>query len=132
MSRAPTFAEEWQEVRTAGLPARTRRSLSEWFIGDSFPATPDDPAEALTYDALLTLEGWGVAEFREFPPEVQAAARWALFARRVAPMLREERALQSLNLNRLGPDAKLAFGWSKMRAGANIPILEAALGLGDG
>lgn len=79
------------------------------------------------YDALLTLRGWGVAEFREFSPDLQAAARWALFAERVAPMLSEHRAAQDANLGGLPPERKLAVGAVKIEAGRSVPVLAAIL-----
>ena len=72
-----------------------------------------------------------MAEFREFSPQLQQAARWALYARRVAPMLNGERAVLSLNLAGLPPARKGEVAAAKIRAGRNIPILEAMLGLDD-
>jgi hypothetical protein len=73
------------------------------------------------------LEGWGAAEFQTASPDLLAAARWALFARRVAPMLGEQRAQQAANLHALRPAAKLVEGVAKRHAGVAIPILEALL-----
>lgn len=112
-----------RRVRT---PKRIRRSLSEWFEGERIP-NPDDPEEALTYDALLSLRGWGAIELDTARPDFLAAARHALYAERLMPILERARELQDMNMDAVSRDDKLRVGKAKMQARRLIPALREAL-----
>lgn len=107
-------------------PKRIRRSLSDWFTGDriSHPEVPDD---ALTFDALLALRGWGAAEFREATPAFLAAARWALYAERYAPVLADHERTLALPMTDLSPQGKLDLARAKQQAGRVVDALRAVL-----
>ena len=69
-------------------PKRIRRSLAGWFAGERIPS-PEDPAEALTYDAILATRGWGRDEFALASPRFLTAVRTALFAEASVKLLEE-------------------------------------------
>jgi hypothetical protein len=114
----------------SSTPKRIRRSLSEWFEGGRIPH-PDDPEEVLTYDALLSLRGWGEAEFRHARPEFVSAARFALFAERIVPLMQTEQRIQATSMANLEPAVKGDLARAKMNAAQNIAMYRSALLLDD-
>jgi hypothetical protein len=57
----------------------------------------------LTYDALLSLRGWGVDEFRLATPRFLALARWALFAEAGVKILNEAKEAAAISVPREAP-----------------------------
>lgn len=79
------------------------------------------------YDALLAIRGWGVAEFREFSPALQQAARVALYAERVAPMLGGHRAVLAAPMAGRSMRGKGDLFAAKTNSTRAVAILEALL-----
>lgn len=77
---------------------------------------------------LLSLRGWGVEEFRLADPAFIAAARFALVAERLEPMLTQATQVLGRPLPD-DPSAKLALARAKSSAAELIPIMRAALHL---
>lgn len=75
----------------AASPKSTRRSLSEFYAGERFPA-PESSEGALIYDAALSLRGWGPAAFREATPDFLDAARWSVLLERLMPIYQSAQA----------------------------------------
>lgn len=94
--------------------------------GERYPDPADDPA----YDVLLSLRGWGVAEFERATPEFLDGARYALFAERVVPILKEAEAVLATPLPD-HPADKLAAAQRKATAARIVPALRAALYLDE-
>lgn len=110
-----------QEPPLSNTPKRIRRSLAGFFTGERIPYPSYD--EALTYDALLSLRGWGRDEFATASPDFIAAARFAVFAERVAPILAAAQELAAMPASGMTPAQIKA----KVAASAAIPNLHSAL-----
>lgn len=82
----------------------------------------------MTYDALLSLRGWGEREFRLARPDFLDAARFAIFAERLGPMLAEGEAVMAASLP-TEPHAKLEAAVRKEKVAELIPVLRRALHL---
>lgn len=72
---------------------------------------------------LLSLRGWGHAEFGTATPEFLSAARFALFAERVAPLLATAEEAAALPAKGLTRDQIAA----KVEASKAIPVYREAL-----
>lgn len=75
---------------------------------------------------LLSLRGWGLAEFTAAAPEFLAGARYALFVEKLAPVLSEAEAVLTAPLPPTGPE-KLAAASRKLTVEKLIPALRTVL-----
>ena len=105
-------------------PKRIRRSLGEWFTGER-QASPSDPDEHLTYEALLALRGWRPSDFEAAEPEFLEAVRFALFAEATAPDYLSLRKVQDTDMRNVSD--KGALGMAKMQAATLIPRFRSVL-----
>jgi hypothetical protein len=123
------------EVTAIALgPKRIRRSLGEWFTGERIPEPPaaeSGSAEALTYDALLTLRGWGRDEFATATAEMVTAARAALFAERLAPLLAETVETLAVDPSNVEPQHRPQVNRARREAAKQRDAIRAALGMTD-
>lgn len=106
-------------------PKRIKRSLSQWFTGERI-VQPTDPDGDLIYDALLSMRGWGEAEFRTAEPELRDAARWTLYAERLVPILHGHEAIQGTPLP-ADAAAKAAAVPARLTANRQIELIRAEL-----
>lgn len=80
----------------------------------------------MTYGALLSLRGWGEAEFRHASPQLFGAARWALYAERIVPILREYERIQGTPLPK-DAKAKAEAVPGRLNANRQIGLIRTAL-----
>jgi hypothetical protein len=79
----------------------------------------------MTYDALLSLRGWGEAEFTRAAPDFLAAARFAVFAERIAAELAAAQKVADTPFKPGHYDRQLVM--AKAAAADAIPALKALL-----
>ena len=72
---------------------------------------------------ILSTKGWGHDEFRNATPDFLAAARFALFAERVAPLLAQAEEVAALPRKGLTPDQIRA----KVAGAEALPVFRAVL-----
>lgn len=72
---------------------------------------------------ILSTKGWGHDEFRNATPEFLHAARFALFAERVAPLLAQAEEVAALPRKDLSPAQIRA----KVEASAALPVFRNVL-----
>lgn len=79
-------------------------------------------------DVILATRGWGREEFRLAAPDFMAAVRVYLFAEKMAPVLREQEAIQAAPTSRdMTPDSRLALASAKTDAAKIIAALKPIL-----
>lgn len=76
------------------------------------------------------MRGWGVAEFDRATPDFIGLARFALFAERAVPILRDAEDVLATPLPD-EPSAKLALAQRKTVAARVVPALRVALHLDE-
>jgi len=82
----------------------------------------------MTYDALLALHGWGRDDFAHATADFLAAARFALFAERVGPMLEKTEQVRDMEVTRdMTPSSQRAVMKAKAEATEAIDAMRAAL-----
>lgn len=107
----------------ADTPKRIRRSLADYFTGERL-VDPEAPDGALTYDLLLSIRGWGRAEFEAASPDFLAGARFALFLEKAIPLLREWEAVRDIPVTGdMSGDRRIALFKAKRAVEPLIPAL---------
>lgn len=84
----------------------------------------------MTYDALMALRGWGREEFDTVTVDFASAVRFALFAERVAPILRSAEETAEMEVPRHGQaDTRTirAVVRAKQAAADALPAIKAVL-----
>ena len=76
---------------------------------------------------LLSLRGWGAEELRTASSEFMEAARFALFAEHLTPMLTNAEQIQDLSLAGADPERMRALVPAKVAAANAIPALKSLL-----
>ena len=75
----------------------------------------------------MSLRGWGAEELRTASPEFMAAARFALFAEHIAPMLTNAEQVQNMPMTGVEPEQMRTLVPAKVAAANAIPALKALL-----
>lgn len=80
---------------------------------------------------MLSLRGWGAEEFRLADAELHEAAKWAIYAERVAPYVKDLERVMDVPMP-ADPIAKAVIATAKMEAATELPRMRDLLGLIDG